>query len=74
MPPISAPMNPKNAPPTCRRGAGHPVSAPPFPATPWAGVASAKPPLPLSEPLFSPSCAPTVKSKFLAIIQSVIIT
>ncbi len=54
MPPISAPMNPKNAPPTCRSGAREAFSSPPlglanrseapFPATVWAGVALAKPP------------------------------
>jgi hypothetical protein len=75
---ISAPLDSKTAPATCRPGAEEAFSAPPswagvaqrrpLPATPWAGVALAKPPLPASEPRFHPSCAPTMKSNFLAII------
>jgi hypothetical protein len=45
MPTDSAPPDSKNAPSTCRHGAGILVSAPPFPRNPF---------LPLSEPLFSP--------------------
>jgi hypothetical protein len=68
MPPISAPVNTKSTPSTCRQGAGSPVSA-----LSWSGEASAKPPprnpfLQVSEPLFGLSCAPIVKINLLAIL------
>lgn len=62
MPTVSAPLLTKRTPPACRSGTREAFPSPLFPATPF---------LPVSELLFSPSCARTRKSNFLAIIVAI---